>query len=102
MARLASRGGGDRGRNMEQVNISPRSKLICLLLCLFVGWFGAHRFYTGKIGTGILMLLTTGGAIVATVWPLGGIWVVIDLIFIISGAFRDKEGRRVEHWLEQA
>ena len=77
---------------MEQNNFSSKSKLVCLLLCVFLGWMGAHRFYAGKIGTGILMLLTTGGGIVASVWPIGGVWVVIDLIFIISGSFRDKEG----------
>ena len=87
---------------MEQANMSPRSKLACLLLCLFLGWIGAHRFYVGKIGTGILMLLTTGGGIVCSIWPIGGVWVVIDLIFIVSGSFRDKEGRRVEHWFEQS
>jgi len=37
----------------------PKSKLIALLLCLFAGGLGAHRFYVGKIGTGILMLLFT-------------------------------------------
>jgi TM2 domain-containing membrane protein YozV len=81
-------------------DVSSKSRLVCLLLCLFLGWAGVHRFYVGKIGTGILMLLTTGGGIVCTIWPLGGIWVVIDLIFIISGSFRDKSGKRVESWLE--
>ena len=81
-------------------DISPRSRLVCLLLCIFVGWAGAHRFYVGKIGTGTLMLLTTGGGIACTIWPIGGIWVVIDLIFIISGSFRDKQGKRVLQWVE--
>ncbi len=54
-----------------------------LLLCLFLGAFGIHRFYVGKIGTGILMVLTLGGL---------GIWSLIDLILIIVGSFKDKEG----------
>ncbi len=54
-----------------------------LLLCLFLGGLGVHRFYVGKIGTGILMLLTLGGL---------GIWALIDLVMIVVGSFTDKEG----------
>ncbi|WP_208977358.1 MULTISPECIES: TM2 domain-containing protein [Pannonibacter] len=53
------------------------------LLCFFLGTFGIHRFYTGKIGTGILMILTLGGL---------GIWSLIDLIMIIVGSYKDKQG----------
>ena len=71
--------------------ISPKSRLVAVLLCFFLGVFGAHRFYVGKIGTGILMLVTVGGL---------GIWALIDLIFVIIGSFRDKEGRLVFRWTE--
>ena len=54
-----------------------------LLLCLLLGPLGVHRFYVGKIGTGILMLITIGGL---------GIWTLIDLIMIAIGSFKDKEG----------
>jgi TM2 domain-containing membrane protein YozV len=54
-----------------------------LLLCLFLGCLGIHRFYVGKIGTGIVMLITLG---------VFGIWALIDLIMIIVGAFKDKNG----------
>lgn len=73
-------------------SISPKSRLAALLLCFFLGWLGAHRFYVGKIGTGILMPLTLGG--------FCGIWVVVDLIFIVCGIFRDKQGRCLINWLE--
>ncbi|MDP3721965.1 MAG: TM2 domain-containing protein [Candidatus Omnitrophota bacterium] len=73
--------------------LSGKSRLVALLLCFFVGWFGAHRFYVGKIGTGVLMPLTLGGFL--------GIWVVIDLIFLACGIFRDKKGRRVFRWFEE-
>ena len=68
-------------------NMSPQNQwLVTLLLCLFVGFLGVHRFYVGKIGTGILHLLTLG---------CFGIWTLIDLIIIILGNFRDKEGNLV-------
>jgi TM2 domain-containing membrane protein YozV len=52
-------------------------------LCLFLGGFGAHRFYTGKIKSGIAQLVTLGGC---------GIWPVVDLITILLGRFKDKNG----------
>ena len=54
-----------------------------ILLCFFLGALGLHRFYVGKIGTGILMILTLGGL---------GIWVIIDFVMIVVGKFTDKEG----------
>jgi TM2 domain-containing membrane protein YozV len=72
-------------------NISDKSRLVALLFCVLLGMFGVHRFYLGKIGTGILMLLTLGGL---------GIWMLIDMIFIAVGSFRDSQGRRVFRWLE--
>lgn len=76
---------------MNAVNISPKSRLAAALLCFFLGPLGVHRFYVGKIGTGILMLITLGGL---------GIWVVIDLILIVTGTFSDNEGRRLFRWTE--
>ena len=55
------------------VNPSDRNRLTTLLLCLFLGVFGAHRFYVGKTGTGLLWLFTLGFL---------GIGVVYDIIFI--------------------
>ena len=76
---------------MHAEDISPKSRLVAVLLCFFLGVFGAHRFYVGKIGTGILQILTIGGL---------GIWALIDLIVVTVGSFRDGEGRRVFMWLE--
>ena len=69
---------------------SPRSRLAAALLCFFLGWIGAHRFYVGKIGTGLLMVLTLGGF---------GLWSLIDLIFIVCGGFTDDAGLRLVSWM---
>ncbi len=71
----------------ESAQKSDKNGLVCLLLLLLVGWLGAHRFYVGKIGTAILFILTVGGV---------GIWALIDLIMIITGAFTDSEGKKVK------
>lgn len=71
------------------VNVSNKPKtsekgmVPAALLCFFFGILGFHRFYVGKIGTGILMILTVGGF---------GIWTLIDFVMIIVGTFKDKEG----------
>ncbi len=63
--------------------------LPAFLLCFFFGVFGAHRFYVGKVGTGILQIVTLGGL---------GFWALIDFIMIIIGAFTDKEGNKITQW----
>ncbi len=60
-----------------------KSWVVAAFLCAFLGSLGIHRFYTGKIGTGILQLFTFGGF---------GIWTLIDAILILMGEFRDSNG----------
>jgi len=67
----------------EDEQVSEKKLLTAALLAFFFGVFGLHRFYVGKVGTGILMLLTFGGF---TIWS----W--IDFIFIICEKFKDKNG----------
>jgi len=69
--------------------VSPYSRLAALLLCLFLGGLGVHRFYVGKVGTGVAMIFTLGGL---------GIWALIDLIMIIVGSFTDSNGKFVLDW----
>ena len=63
--------------------VSEKSFVTTLILCVLLGALGVHRFYVGKIGTGILMLLTLGGL---------GIWQLIDVIVIAVQNFKDSEG----------
>ena len=69
------------------VGISEKSFVTTLVLAVLLGGLGVHRFYVGKIGTGILMLLTFGGF---------GIWALIDLILIAVQKFRDSKGLRIK------
>ena len=69
------------------VEKSPRSYIGTLILCVFLGGLGIHRFYVGKIGTGILMLITLGGL---------GILALIDFIVIACCCFRDKEQKVIK------
>ena len=67
--------------------MSEKSFVATLLLSFFLGSLGVHRFYVGKIGTGILMLLTLGGLV---------IWTLIDFIIIAVGKFTDSESRLIK------
>ena len=63
--------------------LSSKKKSTAALLCFFLGGFGAHRFYLGYTGMGILYLLTAG---------LFGIGALVDFIVILCGNMKDKEG----------
>ncbi len=67
--------------------VSPKGFVPAILLCFFFGVFGVHRFYVGKVGTGILQLVTLGGF---------GIWTLVDFIMIVVGSFTDKQGLPVK------
>jgi TM2 domain-containing membrane protein YozV len=69
-----------------QTAVGTKSKVVAALLCFFLGALGVHRFYVGKVGTGILQLLTLGGL---------GLWVLIDFIVILVGKFSDKQGNQL-------
>jgi TM2 domain-containing membrane protein YozV len=77
---------------MEQQTHTPQNNaqtadyVPMLLLCFFLGSFGVHRFYAGRIGSGILMLLTIGGL---------GIWTLIDFVMIATGHFKDGQGKKI-------
>ena len=64
----------------------PRNYTTVLLLTIFLGFFGVHRFVVGKVGTGVLYVFTYG------VFFIG--WFV-DIISVATGTFTDKQGRRI-------
>lgn len=69
--------------------LDDKKILPAALFAFFLGFLGAHRFYVGKVGTGILQAVTLGGL---------GMWALVDLILIITGNFRDKDGIRLTEW----
>lgn len=75
--------------NFDNNMVSDKSRTAAALLCFFLGSLGVHRFYVGKIGTGILWLLTLGFC---------GFGSLIDLIIILCGSFKDKYGKVIERW----
>ena len=66
---------------------SNHSKMTLAIICFFLGVIGIHRFMVGKIGTGVLMIITVGGC---------GIWALIDFIVILTGGFTDSDGNKIK------
>ena len=97
--------------------VSPKSGVVCLILLIFLPSF--HRFYAGKIGSGIIMLLLDitfiifvgvlselsyynevgtilAGLIVFITAIISLIWWIIDLVSILRGKFKDSQGRCIK------
>ncbi|EFF41100.1 TM2 domain-containing protein [Mycoplasmopsis alligatoris] len=68
---------------------SRKSRLALTLLSFFLGTFGVDRFYAGRIGLGLLKLLTFGGL---------GIWALIDFVLAVIGTQKDDEGKYISDW----
>ena len=71
----------------ENIEKSEKNFVAALILSILLGGLGVHRFYAGRIVTGILMLLTLGGV---------GIWTLIDIIMIATGSFKDSQGLKIK------
>lgn len=68
----------------SSTDTTQKSFIVTWLFAVLLGFFGVDRFYLGKVGTGILKLITFGGF---------GIWWLVDVILVLAGAQRDKRGR---------
>lgn len=83
----------DRGLPITRWNYeasaSEKRLAPAFLLNFFFGFLGIHRFYVGKIGTGLLQLVTLGGF---------GLWALVDHFILAWGCFKDKAGNRVSQW----
>jgi TM2 domain-containing membrane protein YozV len=103
--------------------VSTKSRLATSLLAILLGRFGAHRFYTGKIGTAVVMLMMGAVSLiclfVAWIGPLAaggdrpgwgllaigyllslavGIWALIDFVIAVTGNFKDSLGKPISKW----
>ncbi|MHA1551728.1 MAG: NINE protein [Candidatus Heimdallarchaeaceae archaeon] len=73
------------------VGVSPLSRTVALLLCIFMGGIGVHKFYVGKVGTGIAYLLFSWTGIPAFI-------AFIEIFIIANGTFRDDKGLPLVTW----
>jgi TM2 domain-containing membrane protein YozV len=87
---------------MAGYGVSDKSKIVVALLAFFLGTLGVHRFYTGKIGTGIAMAAITILGWITSIFTFGyilimatGIWALVDFIMALMGKFTDKYGRPI-------
>ena len=74
----------DQAKSAVQRQPAQKKRSTALLLCIFLGGLGAHRFYVGKIWTGLLWLFTLG---------FGGIGTLVDFCRIYDNKFTDDAGR---------
>jgi len=111
------------GQSPATGEVSPKSRLATSLLAWFLGFLGVHRFYTGKIGTGVIMLILGVAAALCWIggflgvldenraepifglWLIAGVlyfavwvWMVIDFIMAVTGNFKDSQGKIIRKW----
>ncbi len=85
--------------------VSPKSRAALSIFAFLLGQLGVHRFYAGKIGTGIIMLVLTIIGYATFIWVVGfvalgvvGLWNLIDFILAVAGTFKDKDGKVIKNW----
>ncbi len=73
------------------IAVSPHNRTVALILCIFLGYIGIHKFYVGKVGDGIVYLLFCWTGIPAFV-------AFIEIFIIANGTFRDDKGLALVNW----
>ncbi|MBI1354566.1 MAG: NINE protein [Acidobacteria bacterium] len=84
--------GGEPGPIFPPRDLGPpsdKNRLTALLLCILLGWLGAHRFYVGRPLSGLLWAISLG---------LLGVGVIYDSVMIATGEMRDDQDKRLLHW----
>ena len=87
--RFCRKCGWDSAGPVIPANVSEKKRLAAALLCFLLGVFGVHRFYVGRVGSGLLWLFTLGFL---------GMGMLADLILILAGEFKDSEGKKLYVW----
>ena len=67
--------------------ISEKKGIIVLILWIIFGFLGVHRFYAGRVGTGIIFFLTVG---------IFGLGFLYDLILILTQQLKDGDGKKIK------
>lgn len=75
--------------------VSDRTILPAFLLCFFFGIFGAHRFYAGRAGSAVAMLVL----FFVTLGIVPTFWMLIDLIILATSSFKDGQGNVMRRWI---
>lgn len=90
--------------NTDNIEVSTKNRMTALMLCWFLGLFGVHRLYAGKLGTGFLFLYGTICAVLllGVCAPIGCMWLITmvalvanDFAFIAFGQFKDCYGKTI-------
>ncbi len=84
--------------------ISPYMMQTTLLLAASLGWLGAHRLYVGHRRTGAVQTFLGVFSILSDGVPIFllplMLWVVLDIVWIATREFHDRQGRRIARWSE--
>jgi TM2 domain-containing membrane protein YozV len=75
--------------------VSDRTILPAFLLCFFFGIFGAHRFYAGRTGSAVAMLVL----FFLTLGVVPAFWMLVDLIILVTSSFKDGQGNVMRRWI---